>query len=150
MSVRSEDELLAQEKIFLEYKHESVPVNLFPGWKSEDFTNEHRKNMSIAASKRTRTKEHIEKLHEGRRNSKNSPEHAAAVIASRVGSKHTDEAKQKMSEKRKLNSNKYLISSKAGKASAEKRSLDPNYKKQQSEKMKAIWAKRKGGMVNGD
>jgi hypothetical protein len=27
---------------------------------------------------------------------------------------------------------------------------DPNYKKQQSEKMKAVWSKRKGGMVYGD
>ena len=116
----------------------------FEGWKSENITEEHRKNMSIAAKKRLVngiTKEHAEKLHAGRRASKNSPEHAAAVIASRVGSKHSEEAKKKISEKKIANPNTKKIASNAGKKSAEKR--PDNYKEIQSSRMKLWWAERK-------
>jgi hypothetical protein len=70
----------------------------FSGWKSEEFTKEHKKKMSEAAKKRKRTPEHIAALHAGRRNSKNSPEHAAAIIAAHKGSKHSEESKKKMRE----------------------------------------------------
>jgi len=52
---------------------------IFEGWKKGQHSDEHRKNMSIAASKRKRTPEHLAALHEGRRKSKNSPEHIAAI-----------------------------------------------------------------------
>jgi len=68
----------------------------FEGWKKGQLSEEHRKNMSIAAAKRKRSPEHIAALHSGRKASKNSIEHAAAVIASRKGSKHSEETKQKM------------------------------------------------------
>jgi len=122
----------------------------FPGWKSEEFTLEHRQNMSIAASKRIRTEEHLAKLHAGRRNSKNSKEHATAVIASRIGSSHSDEAKKKMSEKKLSNTRTKENAKLAGKISAEKRKNDPNYKLLQSQRAKAAWAKRKEGLVHGD
>jgi hypothetical protein len=56
----------------------------FNGWKQGEFSEEHRKNMSISASKRKRTLEHIHKLHEGRKNSKNSVEHVAALKTARL------------------------------------------------------------------
>ena len=96
MSLSKESLILIQETIN-DYEHlKGVPC--FEGWKIGEFTKEHRKNMSIAASKRIRTKEHLEKLHAGRKASKNSLEHAAAIIASRVGSKHSEETKKKMRE----------------------------------------------------
>ena len=128
----------------------------FEGWKSENITEEHRKNMSIAASKRKRTPEHIAALHAGRRASKNSPEHAAAVIASRVGSKHSEEAKKKMSEKKIANPNTKKIASNAGSTSAKKRKESGYYQSEEyKKKMKAGWEKRrakkeKEGLVNGD
>ena len=131
----------------------------FEGWKSENITEEHRKNMSIAAKKRLVngiTKEHAEKLHAGRRASKNSPEHAAAVIASRVGSKHSEEAKKKMSEKKIANPNTKKIASNAGSTSAKKRKESGYYQSEEyKKKMKAGWEKRrakkeKEGLVNGD
>lgn len=113
----------------------------FPGWQSGEMTEEHRKNMSLSASKRPRTKEHIQKLHEGRRNSKNSPEHKKALVESRLGSKHTKEAKDKMSEARKNNPRKKELASAGGIASAAAR--PSNYKEIQSERMKLWWAERK-------
>jgi hypothetical protein len=123
---------------------------VFPGWKSEEFSDEHRKNMSIAASKRIRTSDHIEKLQQGRRNSKNSIEHTTAILASRIGSKHSEESKNKMSCKKLQNPNTIANAKLAGKISAEKRKNDPNYKLLQSQRAKAAWAKRKGGLVHGD
>jgi hypothetical protein len=118
----------------------SVP-GAFPGWKSEEFSEEHRKNMSIAASKRVRTKEHIQKLHEGRRNSKNSKEHKAVLVASRVGSKHSEKTKKKMSEAKKNSPSTKRVAIMGGKASAAAR--PENYKEIQSERMKLWWAERK-------
>lgn len=54
---------------------------IFDGWKKGQFTEEHRKNMSIAASKRKRSPEHLAALHKGRRRSKNSAEHNAIIKA---------------------------------------------------------------------
>lgn len=60
-----------------------------------------------------------------------------------TGRKHNEDTRKRMSQA-KLNDPEYLNRvSKAGKASAAKRANDPNYKRQQSEKMKQIWAERK-------
>jgi len=64
-----------------------------------------------------------------------------ALIASRIGSKHTDETKKKMSKAKKNNSNTKNIASLAGKASAAAR--PENYKEIQSARMKIWWAERK-------
>ena len=122
----------------------------FEGWKRGEFSDEHRKNMSIAASKRKRTPEHLAALHEGRRKSKNSIEHKNALIISRIGKHHTDESKRKMSEKKLSNPDRINIAKLAGKISAEKRKNDPTYKLLQSERAKAAWKKRKEGLVNGN
>ena len=92
----------------------------------------------------------MEKLHAGRRGKKNTPEHEAAVKASRIGTKHSEEAKKKMSDSRKNNPNKTALARAAGKACAEKRRNDPNYRLLQSQQSKAAWAKRKEGLVHGD
>jgi hypothetical protein len=123
---------------------------VFKGWKSGEMSDEHRKNLSIAASKRVRTADHIEKLHQGRKNSKNSTSHTNAVVASRIGTKHTQESKLNMSKAKKGKHSTILAASKAGKISAAKRADDPMYRQIQSEKMKIVWAKRKEGIVNGD
>ena len=143
----SPEKLFALEEMVKNYQHTNN-VFCFEGWKEGEFTEEHRKNLSIAASKRIRTKEHIENLHAGRRNSINSPEHAAIIIASRIGSKHNDETKKKMSEKKKANPATKTNASNAGKISASKRPA--NYSELQSMRAKAAWAKRKEGLVNGD
>ena len=52
---------------------------IFEGWQKGQFSDEHRKNMSIAASKRKRSPEHLAALQEGRRRSKNSAEHNAII-----------------------------------------------------------------------
>jgi hypothetical protein len=120
----------------------------FKGWQKNEMTEEHRKNLSLSASKRIRTKEHIEKLHNGRRNSTNTPEHTAAILASRIGSIHSNETKVKMSQRKLDNPLTKLNASNAGKKSAMKR--PPNYSELQSLRAKAAWKKRKEGIVNGD
>lgn len=122
-------------------KHENDGF-YFDGWKKGEMSLEHRKKLSDAASRRIRTDDHIEKLHEGRRNSKNSAEHKAALIASRVGSKHTEESKKLISESKKDNPNNKKIASDGGNASVAAR--PSNYKELQSQRAKAAWAKRKG------
>jgi hypothetical protein len=140
----SEEQLIKIHKLTMEYKHESVPVGLFPGWQQGEFTETHRKNMSLAASKRVRTKEHIEKLHAGRKASKNSAEHAAAVISSRIGSKHSEESKEKMSNSRKNNPEVKKLASLAGKVSQLKRKESGYYQTEEyKEKCKLAWEKRR-------
>lgn len=84
----------------------------FEGWQKGQFSEEHRRNMSIAASKRKRSPEHIAALHAGRRKSKNSPEHNAIIKAKaksfkkgnvpwNIGISHSDETKRKISESKK-------------------------------------------------
>lgn len=81
----------------------------FEGWKKGQFSEEHRRNMSIAASKRKRSPEHLAALHEGRRKSKNSAEHNAIIKAKskpfqkgnvpwNVGKQHSEETRRKISE----------------------------------------------------
>lgn len=117
----------------------------FSGWTTETITDAHRKNMSIAASKRVRTPEHIEKLHNGRRNSKNSPEHNAAIVSHHTGKKISDETRQKMSLAkigRKL--------SEDHKAKLGKHDYSYMQTEEYKEKVRASWAKRKGELVNAD
>lgn len=130
-------------------KHENDGF-FFDGWRKGQFSEEHRRNMSIAASKRKRSPEHLAALHNGRRNSKNSKEHSAAIVASRIGSSHSTETKKKMSEKKISDPRTKEIAKLAGRISAEKRKNDPDYKLLQSQRAKAAWAKRKEGLVHGD
>ena len=117
----------------------------FAGWTSGTLTETHRKNMSIAASKRVRTPEHIEKLHNGRRNSKNSPEHIDAIVKYNTGRKMSDEAKQKMSLAKK---GKKL--SEEHKAKLGKQDYSFMQTEEYKEKVRLGWAKRKGELVNAD
>jgi len=134
-------------------RHENDGL-FFDGWKAGEFSEMHLKNMSIAASKRTRTKKHLDSLHAGRRNSKNSPEHIAATVAARLGSKHTAESKKKISEAKRGKESSKAAASNAGKISAQKRKESGYY---QSEEAKLRYAKmwqtrrsRKEGLVNGN
>jgi hypothetical protein len=107
----------------------------FEGWKQGEFSEEHRKNMSISASKRKRTPEHIQKLNEGRRNSKNSVEHNRKISEKNTGKKHTQETLDKLSKKLKgkISPNKGV---KLGAQSNERR-------KNTSIAIKKWWAERK-------
>lgn len=112
--------------------------------KRAPFTEEHRRKISAANKLRFKdglTLEHVRKLHEGRRRSKNSPEHTASIIASRQGSKHSIESKKKMREAKLNNPNSKRNASLAGKISALNR--PDNYKQIQSERMQAWWVERK-------
>ena len=112
--------------------------------KRPPFTEEHRRKISEANKLRLKngiTSEHARKLHEGRRRSKNSPEHTAAIVASRLGSKHTEDTKKKMSEAKKNDPNCRINASLAGKISASKR--PENYSQIQSERIKLWWVERK-------
>jgi hypothetical protein len=130
----------------VDFEHtDSVPC--FPGWQKGEMSEEHRKNLSIAASKRIRTEDHIQKLHEGRRNSKNSTEHTAKLIASRLGTNHSQETKEKMSAAKLKDENRFSNARKAARISADKRKDDPNYKLLQSQRTKEIWEKRRLGLL---
>ena len=115
--------------------------------KRETFTQEHRAKLSAAASSRKLTEAHKTALNNGRRNSKNSANHTAVLIAARLGSHHTAEARQAISIKRKQNPNKYELASLGGKASAKKRKNDPVYEQARRQQMIDIWAKRKAGIL---
>lgn len=117
----------------------------FDGWHAGEFTEEHRKNMSIASSKRVRTAEHLEKLHQGRRNSKNSPEHNAAISKAVKGRTPSEESRLKMSLAKKDKKLSAEHKAKLGKG-------DHSYMqtKEYRMKMRAVWAKRKGELVNAD
>jgi NUMOD3 motif len=89
-------------------KHDNDGL-FFEGWKKGQFSEEHRRNMSIAASKRKRSPEHIAALHEGRRHSKNTEEHNAIIRAKakpfqkgnipwNTGKQHSEETRRKISE----------------------------------------------------
>lgn len=129
-----------------DYKHtNSVPC--FEGWKSGQHTESHLKNMSIAAAKRKRTPEHIAALHAGRKKSKNSIEHQQKLIEARTGAKHSNETRMVMSMiKKEAHANGTLWPEAKRNKLKIARALrnTPEYKKQQSEKMKEIWAKRRG------
>jgi hypothetical protein len=126
----------------------------FGGWRKGEFSEEHRKNMSLSASKRKRTREHIEKLHAGRRNSKNSNDHNEAIGRSKTGINKSKETIDKTRKTRKMNNDTSMLASIAGKASQKKRKESGYY---QSQEYKLICAKawqtrrnKKEGLVNGD
>ena len=107
----------------------------FDGWKKGEFSDEHRKNMSVSASKRKKTTDHLMKLHEGRKNSKNSEEHNRKISEKNTGKKHTQETLDKLSKKLKgrISPNKGV---KLGAQSDEQR-------KNTSIAIKKWWAERK-------
>lgn len=119
-------------------KHENDGF-YFEGWKKGEFSDEHRKNMSIAAKNRKRTKEHLQKLHEGRKKSKNSKSHIQSIkkaYKERIESGYykTEEYSKVMSEARlKIDPQKRCeIARRAGEESQRKRKI------------------KKEGIVNGD
>ena len=85
------------------------------------------------------------KLHNGRINSKNSPEHNAAIVKYNTGRKMSDEAKQKMSLAKKGKKLSEEHKAKLGKQDYSFMQTD-EYK----EKVRLGWAKRKGELVNAD
>jgi hypothetical protein len=129
----------------------------FDGWKEGEFSEEHRKNMSISASKRQRTSDHLMKLQEGRRNSKNSEEHNRKISEKNTGRKSSKETIEKAKITRRQNNDNSKLASNAGKASQQKRKETGYY---QSDEWKMICAKawqnrrnnklKKEGLVNGD
>ena len=124
----------------------------FDGWKKGEFSDEHRKNMSIAASKRMKkriSKEHLTALHEGRRNSKNSEEHNRKISEKNTGRKLSEESIVNARNTRKMNNDTSALASHAGKISMEKYKNDPERKKQHSERMKLWWAERKSSKIIG-
>lgn len=126
-------------------KHDNDGL-FFEGWKKGQFSEEHRRNMSIAAKKRTKrylNPEHLKKLQDGRRKSKNSPEHMEAIRKARLGVPMSEEAKDRSRKTRLANNDTKKIALHAGKISAQKYKNDPERQKQHSERMKIWWAERK-------
>ncbi len=70
------------------------------------------------------SKEHADKLHKGRRRSKNSPEHIAAFVRANTGRKNTQESKEKMKISALADPNRSENCRKAGLISAAKRSQE--------------------------
>lgn len=125
---------------------------IFEGWKKGQFSEEHRRNMSIAQSKRKRSPEHLAALHEGRKRSKNSNEHNMAIIMSKTGTTMSEESKIKARKTRMENNDTKKLASNAGKISAQKYQNDIERQKKHSERMKIWWSdrKKKEGLVDGD
>lgn len=126
----------------------------FDGWGKGQHTEEHKKNMSIAASKRIRTTDHIEKLHEGRKKSKNSIRHNEAIRQYQTGRKLSLDTIDKIIKTKKLNNDTKKLASDAGQASYKKRKETGYY---QSKEYKLVCAKgwetrrkKKEGLVNGN
>lgn len=123
-------------------KHENDGL-FFDGWKKGEFTEEHKHNMSISASKRKRSPEHIKKLHDGRRGTKNSLEHNQALLRARKGVSMNPEAIKRAKLSRMQNNDTKALASHAGKISAEKYKLDSVRQQKHSERMKLWWEERK-------
>lgn len=66
------------------------------------------------------------------------------VVEPMLGKKHNADTKEKMSLAKLQNPNTKVQASLAGKISAQKRKEDPNYKVEQSKRIKEWWASRKG------
>jgi len=111
-------------------KHQNDGL-FFDGWKPGEHSEAHRKNMSIAASKRVRTKSHMKALHDGRRNSTNSKEHNQAVSNAHKGKKLTTEhiEKVKLARAKLPKTRLKEIASEAGKASQAAYKSDPERQK---------------------
>lgn len=71
--------------------------------KTRMFSEEHKKNMSIALTGRKMPPEAVEKTRQANIGKKLSPEHVAFIIAMHTGSKRTEETKAKISANSKSN-----------------------------------------------
>ncbi len=123
----------------------------------DSFSEEHRKNLSIAASKRKRSVEHICKLNEGRKQSKNSESHRAAIREfqkKRIESGYyqSEIHKETMSQARMLiePETRKVIAKKAGKESQRKRIESGYYQSEEwKEICRKIWEKRRKSKLGG-
>jgi hypothetical protein len=104
---------------------------------------ETREKMAAAKRGRKISDEHKKALNEGRKNSKNSESHNLAISSKLTGKKLSKEHIEKAKLTRLLNNDTSAISSKAGKASAEKYKNDPVRQKAHSERMKKWWDERR-------
>jgi hypothetical protein len=104
---------------------------------------ESREKMAAAKRGKKISESHKKALIEGRRNSKNSPEHNEALRKFATGRKMSDEAIKKSVESRKQNNDTSKLASIAGKISAEKYRNDPERQRAHSETMKLWWATKK-------
>lgn len=125
-------------------KHENDGF-FFEGWKKGEMSEEHRSKISAAKKGKKLSESHKKAIanNNGRIGKTNSKEHKKALIESRIGSKHTEESKRKMSNSRKKNPRCKEMASEAGKASADKYKNSPERQKAHSERMKKWWADRK-------
>jgi len=104
-----------------------------------EFPEEHKKKLSDAKKGKKISKAHANALHKGRKNSKNSKEHNEAISKFSKGRIASEETKKKQSEARLKNENRFVLATKAGKASANK--LTPE---QRSERSRQAALKRWG------
>lgn len=125
-------------------KHENDGF-FFDGWKKGEMSSEHRSKLSLAKKGKKLSESHKKTIadNNGRLGKTNSEDHKKALIESRIGSKHTENSKRKMSESRKKNPRCKEMASEAGKASADKYKNSPERQKAHSERMKKWWADRK-------
>jgi hypothetical protein len=129
-------------------------------WQGErpEFTEDHRKKLSDSHKGKKLSKEHANKLHEGRRNSTNSEEHQEAIKRANTGRKRSEETKKKLSEAKLRDPDLNDRMSRIRKIGVEKAKSDPRYaeeqRQKQSQRMKVWWEERKRrekeGLVNGD
>jgi hypothetical protein len=104
---------------------------------------ETREKMAAAKRGKKISESHKIALNNGRKNSKNSPEHIEAIKKSNTGRKLTAEQINKSVNSRKLNNDNSKLASNAGKISAEKYKKDPMRQKAHSERMKLWWDERR-------
>jgi hypothetical protein len=125
-------------------KHENDGF-FFDGWKKGEMSSKHRFKISLAKKGKNLSESHKKAIadNNGRLGKTNSEDHKKALIESRIGSKHTENSKRKMSESRKKNTRCKEMASEAGKASADKYKNSPERQKAHSERMKKWWADRK-------
>ena len=104
---------------------------------------ETREKMAAAKRGKKLTPEHSKALHEGRKKSKNSDEHKAAVSLVLKGKKLSKEHIEKSKTTRALNNNNSEIARKAGIISMQKYKNDPERQKLHSERMQIWWNERR-------
>jgi hypothetical protein len=104
---------------------------------------ETREKMAAAKRGKKITIEHKKALNEGRKKSKNRPEHIVAIKQFNTGRKMSKDSIQKSIESRKRNNDTKELARHAGKISAEKYKNDPIRQKAHSERMKLWWDERR-------
>lgn len=92
---------------------------------------------------RTISKEHAEKLHKGRRESKNSKEHINAIIKHHTGKKASLETRKKQSKSAKNRDSFTEEHRKNLSIKTKERWKDPEYRRIMSEMAKSYWAQRR-------